>query len=428
MQHPPFLGICIFKNIYCSLCRPGKNYCDVSEDETTQAVREMNFKISSQNPVTGDTYHANLNANYKTLPNGWKKNKSRLNGSESSQVETLHSSMDGRQKRKRLSEANHQLLAKNIVNKPIDVGRNAATVNESSVDKSHEKNLNATSSRKDLESKCFQFGATSSSSKAPNLDKVSPAAGRTISRKAHAKSSIRPGVPRKLLAREDNMQRRDIDASQIQKLGGTFEFKRKEASKFTGSQCCKVLKRVFIESNSYDRLQKIRGVEGQCETLSRLGAFKRDDETNPTGDAFTSCKLALLKEPETFEELKLFTPRPGKNYYNVSEDETTQAIREMNFKISSQNQVTGDTYHANSNANSEKLPNGWNKNKYRLDGEPRLKKLKTMADLDKHDHLTSTKIKNENERQTKIHELPRRVSYWIGKAMKKWKFLQRSES
>ncbi|GKF08641.1 hypothetical protein Tco_0042865, partial [Tanacetum coccineum] len=81
--------------------------------------------------------------------------------------------------------------------------------------------LNATSSRKDLESERFQFGATSSSSKvsgsfrraslkevkgspvgtvsssplkAPNLDKLSPAAGRTISRKAHAKS--RPEVPR----------------------------------------------------------------------------------------------------------------------------------------------------------------------------------------------------------------------------------------
>nr|GFA09799.1 cullin, conserved site-containing protein [Tanacetum cinerariifolium] len=121
---------------------------------------------------------------------------------------------------------------------------------ESSVDKSHEKNLNATSTRKDLESERFQFGATSSSSKfsgsfrraslqevkgspvgsvsssllkAPNLDKVSPAAaGRTIPRKSHAKSSIRPEVPRKLLAREDNMESRDIDASQIQKLGGIF--------------------------------------------------------------------------------------------------------------------------------------------------------------------------------------------------------------
>ncbi|GKE02585.1 hypothetical protein Tco_1390568, partial [Tanacetum coccineum] len=65
-------------------------------------------------------------------------------------------------------------------------------------------------------------GSVSSSPlKALNLDKLSPAAGRTISRKAHAKSSIGPEVPRKLLAREDNMQSRDINASQSQKLGGT---------------------------------------------------------------------------------------------------------------------------------------------------------------------------------------------------------------
>nr|GFC81827.1 cullin, conserved site-containing protein [Tanacetum cinerariifolium] len=54
---------------------PGNNYCDVREDETTHAVREMNYKISSQN--TRDTYHANLNTNSETMPNGWKKNKSR---------------------------------------------------------------------------------------------------------------------------------------------------------------------------------------------------------------------------------------------------------------------------------------------------------------------------------------------------------------
>ncbi|GJS80923.1 cullin, conserved site-containing protein [Tanacetum coccineum] len=53
------------ENWWCSKSTwlPGKNYCDVSEDETTQAVREMNFKISSQNHVIGDTYHANSNAN-----------------------------------------------------------------------------------------------------------------------------------------------------------------------------------------------------------------------------------------------------------------------------------------------------------------------------------------------------------------------------
>nr|GFA60510.1 hypothetical protein [Tanacetum cinerariifolium] len=65
--------------VACDQCNaPRKNYCDISKDETTQAVREMNFKISSQYHVTIDTYHANSNANSETLPNGWKKNKSRL--------------------------------------------------------------------------------------------------------------------------------------------------------------------------------------------------------------------------------------------------------------------------------------------------------------------------------------------------------------
>nr|GFC53200.1 cullin, conserved site-containing protein [Tanacetum cinerariifolium] len=35
----------------------------------------MNYKISSQN--TRDTYHANLTTTSETVPNGWKKNKSR---------------------------------------------------------------------------------------------------------------------------------------------------------------------------------------------------------------------------------------------------------------------------------------------------------------------------------------------------------------
>nr|GEW21656.1 hypothetical protein [Tanacetum cinerariifolium] len=83
----------------------GKNYCDVSQDETTQGVHEMNFKISSQNHVIGDTYHTNSNANFETMPNGWKTNKSRPKGSNSKQVETSHSLMDGRQKRKRSGNA-----------------------------------------------------------------------------------------------------------------------------------------------------------------------------------------------------------------------------------------------------------------------------------------------------------------------------------
>ncbi|GJR62483.1 cullin, conserved site-containing protein [Tanacetum coccineum] len=370
------------ENWWCSKSTwlPGKNYCDVSEDETTQAVREMNFKISSQNHVIGDTYHANSNANSETLPDGWKKNKSRHEGSNSSQVETSHSSMDSRQKRKRLSEANQQLLEKNIVNKPIDVGRNAATVNgeprpkklktmtgidqhdhltstkiknenerqtentlassksklldrksceevvkpakkrklkdqdtppyantvkekrlktsntdingeekplikgngmkiklsvsrESSVDKSHEKNLNATSSRKDLESERFQFGATSSSSKvsgsfrraslkevkgspvgtvsssplkAPNLDKLSPAAGRTISRKAHAKS--RPEVPR-------------IDGSGV-------------SNEYASSQTAMTAFKKAEESKDYADRLKISGFDYECNDAYFDSALK----------------------------------------------------------------------------------------------------------------------------------------------------------
>ncbi|GJV74159.1 peptidase S10, serine carboxypeptidase, alpha/beta hydrolase fold protein [Tanacetum coccineum] len=76
------------ENWWCSKSTwlPGKNYCDVSEDETTQAVREMNFKISSLNHVIGDTYHANSNANSETLSNGWKKNKYRPKGGNFSQA------------------------------------------------------------------------------------------------------------------------------------------------------------------------------------------------------------------------------------------------------------------------------------------------------------------------------------------------------
>nr|GFC89526.1 CW-type zinc finger [Tanacetum cinerariifolium] len=65
------------ENWWCSRSTwlPGNNYCDVREDETTHVVREMNYKISSQN--TRDTYHANLTTTSETVPNGWKKNKSR---------------------------------------------------------------------------------------------------------------------------------------------------------------------------------------------------------------------------------------------------------------------------------------------------------------------------------------------------------------
>ncbi|GJW32320.1 cullin, conserved site-containing protein [Tanacetum coccineum] len=386
------------ENWWCSKSTwlPGKNYCDVSEDETTQAVREMNFKISSQNHVIGDTYHANSNANSETLPDGCKKNKSRHEGSNSSQVETSHSSMDSRQKRKRLSEANQQLLEKNIANKPIYVGRNTATVNgeprpkklktmtgidqhdhltstkiknenerqtentrassksklldrksceevempakkrklkdqdtppyantvkekrlktsntdingeekplikgngmkiklsvsrEGSVDKSHEKLLNATSSRKDLESERFQFGATSSSSKvsgsfrraslkevkgspvgtvsssplkAPNLDKLSPAAGRTISRKAHAKS--RPEVPR-------------IDGSGVSNV-----IKR---PKDTANQTKSLVK----DCGTVKDLSVVSFLKEYASSQTAMTAFKKAEESKDYADRLKVC-------------------------------------------------------------------------------------------------------------------------------------------
>ncbi|GJX41943.1 cullin, conserved site-containing protein [Tanacetum coccineum] len=226
---------------------PGKNYCDVSEDETTQAVREMNFKISSQNHVIGDTYHANSNANSETLPDGWKKNKSRPEGSNSSQVETSHSSMDSRQKRKRprknycdvsedettqaVREMNFKIISQNhVIGDTYHTNSNAnfdTMPNGWKKNKSRPEGSNSSQKGSLARNKRAPVGSVSSSPlKAFNLDKLSPAAGRTISRKAHAKSSIGPEVPRKLLAREDNMQSRDINASQSQKLGGTVELKR----------------------------------------------------------------------------------------------------------------------------------------------------------------------------------------------------------
>nr|GEY02242.1 cullin, conserved site-containing protein [Tanacetum cinerariifolium] len=418
--------------------------------------------------------------------------------------------MDGRQKRKRLCEANGQLLEKNIVNKTIDVGRNAATANveipakkrklkdqddtppyantvkekrlntsntdingeekplikgngmkiklsvsrESSVDQSHEKDLNTTTSRMDLEPEHFQFGSTLSSSnvfgsfrraslqevkaspvglvsssllKAPNLDKVSPAAGRNISRKSHAKSSIRPEVPRKLLAREDNMQFRDIDASQSQKLGGTFELKRKEASKFTGTMSTQKSWKGSLLMSKYcgtvKDLSVVSFLKEYASSQTAMTAFKKAKESKDYIDHLKVCiKYAhtfSLSDFSIVSELAFELAWPGKNYYDVSEDETTQAVREMNFKISSQNHRLQSGRNFNSlmdsrqkrkrlcEANQQLLeknivnkPIDVGRNAATVNGEPRRKKLKTMADLDKHDHLTSTKIKNENKKQT----------------------------
>ncbi|KVH91484.1 uncharacterized protein LOC112528978 [Cynara cardunculus var. scolymus] len=138
---------------------PGRNHCDISEDETTKAVQEMNLHLISQKrdslqyngsgvisgvvPVNvGNSGQTNLNINADTNPDSWKKNKFRPEDSNSSLRQTSHSSMDAqqhKQKRKSSSEANQSLLEKNVVNKPIDlhprklsnfaVGRHAAKVN-----------------------------------------------------------------------------------------------------------------------------------------------------------------------------------------------------------------------------------------------------------------------------------------------------------
>lgn len=120
---------------------PGRNHCDISEDETTKAVQEMNLHLISQKrdilqyngsgvisgvvPVNvGNSGQTNLNINVDTMPNGLKKNKSRPEDSTSSLRQTSHSSMDAqqhKQKRKSSSEANPSLLEKNVVNKSIDL-------------------------------------------------------------------------------------------------------------------------------------------------------------------------------------------------------------------------------------------------------------------------------------------------------------------
>ncbi|GJS80918.1 cullin, conserved site-containing protein [Tanacetum coccineum] len=337
------------ENWWCSKSTwlPGKNYCDVSEDETTQAVREMNFKISSQNHVIGDTYHANSNANSETLPDGCKKNKSRHEGSNSSQVETSHYQWDSRKKRKGeprpkklktmtgIDQHDH-LTSTKIKNENERQTENTRASSKSklldrksceevempakkrklkdqdtppyanTVDTSHEKLiLNATSSRKDLESERFQFGATSSSSKvsgsfrraslkevkgspvgtvsssplkAPNLDKLSPAAGRTISRKAHAKS--RPEVPRIDGSGVSNVIKRPKDtANQTKSLVkdcGTVKdlsvvsFLKEYASSQTAMTAFKKAE----ESKDYADRLKISGFDYECNDAYFDSALK----------------------------------------------------------------------------------------------------------------------------------------------------------
>ncbi|KAI3690578.1 hypothetical protein L2E82_48693 [Cichorium intybus] len=259
---------------------PGRNNCDISEDETTRAVQEMNLQLMSQNqnilqynngsgPISGipsdSIRHSditNLNVDSDSMQNRLKKSNSRPES-------TSHLS----QKRKSLSETNQPIVEKNMVNKSNDihVGRHAAKVNgndvnesdlkpkklksktgsdpkENSIDRKLDKHREKGSSGKN-----FEFAATSSSSKVSdscrrvnleerkgspvgsvssspikslNLDNNLSPSVRTISRK----SSKGTQIPRKLVAREDNIKGISvIDASQ--KFGGKVDLKHKEASK-----------------------------------------------------------------------------------------------------------------------------------------------------------------------------------------------------
>lgn len=80
------------------LCRPGRNHCDISEDETTGAVQEMNLQLISQNRNClqynasrgdiGNSNHTNSNVNSETMTNKIKKIKSKPEGSSSILIET----------------------------------------------------------------------------------------------------------------------------------------------------------------------------------------------------------------------------------------------------------------------------------------------------------------------------------------------------
>lgn len=124
---------------------PGRNNCDISEDETTRAVQEMNLQLMSQNqnilqynngsgPISGipsdSIRHSditNLNVDSDSMQNRLKKSNSRPES-------TSHLS----QKRKTLSETNQPIVEKNMVNKSnnIHVGRHAAKVNGNDVNES----------------------------------------------------------------------------------------------------------------------------------------------------------------------------------------------------------------------------------------------------------------------------------------------------
>ncbi|XP_076907512.1 cysteine-tryptophan domain-containing zinc finger protein 3-like [Bidens hawaiensis] len=77
---------------------PGRNHCDISEDETTRAVQEMNLQLISQNHNSlqynfsrgdiGNSDHRNSNVNSETMTSKIKKIMSKPEGSSSFLVET----------------------------------------------------------------------------------------------------------------------------------------------------------------------------------------------------------------------------------------------------------------------------------------------------------------------------------------------------
>lgn len=118
-----------------SLYRPGRNRCDISEEKSTNLVQDMNLRLISQNQDSlqaniGHSDLTNSNVVPENIPNRFVKNRPRPDGSSSSMIQTSHSSLDAREKkRKSFSEANHPLVEKNVVNKPIIAQVNAKDVN-----------------------------------------------------------------------------------------------------------------------------------------------------------------------------------------------------------------------------------------------------------------------------------------------------------
>ncbi|KAJ0802142.1 putative transcription factor & chromatin remodeling CW-Zn family [Helianthus annuus] len=333
---------------------PGRNRCDIGEDETTRGVQELNLQFISQSQGIlqcndsmvniRNSERKNSNIHSETMANKFEKSKSRPpEGTSTSLIEASHSSMDAlqldRQKRKgdarlkklksktgseqyetvtsiKIKTESEQLNYSNGSHRPTDrlvvsvktrtesnildkeveihakkrklkdwqesqphanVSENSENrikrkekrlktevkessddiclnkgktmkiklpaSKENSVDTNHVKNQqhrSKTTCKKDSGSERFSLAANSSSSivsgsckRASLQERIeSPAGavlsspissfnvGKTISRKAH----VRTEIPRK-----------DIDASQSQRIGGKADLKHKEASKIRNS-------------------------------------------------------------------------------------------------------------------------------------------------------------------------------------------------